>query len=473
MNSKVKTAVSSKEVPYYEVEAVCPVCLNKTQHRRIKNGSYIIQEKGRDQFPRQYKWLHRDFQQYHPFFFKFWYCPNCHFTDEYETFLTSGNSPNHSGSAAVKFFKENSGEDPFIQSISNYIQYPVTDLIGVLMLNVLAAYIQDLPPERFKKNSKLFRMLLRISWNYRLLYNDDNKSYNFEEREAELSEYFSLVNQLQSNIVNTLSDVEELNNFFNSKIELEAKNTSVTCWHNYRNEFSQIYSRTTGALDKLIKDIGWFESVGNKCKSEILRSNIHILEQPFREYKSFYEFLDHLKSAWTDLPLTEKEALLQTIKIIQKMIDSGIYADNKIKLFKLHELLITLYLKISDLDSALNKVILLNGKAIQLKEALERKLETLGEPDGENLKALKYVLKRTNEIIKDNNWAREEIENKLFEKYDQKAGELFHLHRDLTPEALENLMIAEGIHPTIIEKYVSALKQEKKKGIFRIFRSTE
>ena len=455
--------------PYFEKEAKCPVCGEKTTHWYLRDHSYTIEKKEEDFFISKYVWAKPEYNAYNIYFFNLWHCPHCLYTDERKMFITNKMEAFKGGfSETKKKLLNGVQEDPFVKALLPFLEYPADNYTAQMLLNLLSVYQQHFPPDYSRNYEKIGKLYLRISWLFRMA-----KAQNKQDEiiENDIQEYFDLYNKLQSNLMNALHNLEEFNQWIETKIQDDKRNGSHF-WKKHRLEFKQNYDWFVGIWDTAIPLLQNYDNIGKKREAEYNALHKNPFEAPFREYQTFKEFLEFLKTKWEGVPTSEAQAIDFAINNFYEAIKARVF-DNKIsRYFSVMRLIVYLNQKLQRYEEALAKSHILLDRLEYYEKALAGRVEkakTLNEGQTA-IEQLNKNRMKIREMIRDAREQRAYILRLKEEADEKRAKELFLSHRELSPEELAELMRNNNIEESIIKKYTQELATEKKKGLFQIFK---
>ncbi len=469
MEAKQALARKGADLPYFNKEAVCPMCGKTAVHQYLRDRSYIIKKREPDFFISDYQWVNPLHNRFNIYYFYLWHCPHCYYTDERQVFL----KPEYRQGLGLfgslqKAYRERARRDVAIQRLVRFITYPPESTTDLMNLHLLALYIQHLPGEYSRNVEKIARLYLRISWLFRMF------EHHMEVRglEESLNEFFKRQERLQGHYLNILHDLEELNNWVEQQVAQEKAQNGQAFWKLFEKELQQLYKNTLDQMDKFFALLQNFYALGETCKARLAQMDENVLEKPFFTFKTYRDFLKMLNTSNPVLPTDERRAIQGAIQYYRKIADSHSFDQSPLRYLAVLSLLSYLYEKVGDYYFALKyNEMLLNFASRALQETRQRIQSFSKLKDSEDtVKSLKVREKRLQQLIQENSPRREKLAARKWEWDEQRAREIFNRHRDASPQEIEQLLLDEHIDREIIDQFVASRRNEKKKGIFQIFK---
>jgi len=446
----------------------CPVCKSEGRHLYLKDSAYHVSSRDVDQFLKSFEWSDPRLSSFHPFYFNYWFCTNCYFTEERSHFLK--NNAVNSGplwQSLVDAYKKASESDVVIKKLGSNISYPIGDFLSALNLHYLALYIQLLPAEYNRDLRKLARYSHRLAWMFRL----DNEKSHQNEDQANLQYFSEKFDAFQSNYMNTLSSFEDLNNWLETEIATEKKLNHLG-WAEYEEQLKNLYKNTSTHFNKIMENIQRYYSL--KLEYQKKHGSVHnsYLNEPFGEYPHYHAFLQELSQKWSGAPTTEILALRQTIEHYKAIISSRLMESEKMRLFQVYWMLVQLNFHLEEYNEVLSFGRNLIMRAVNFRNAAQRKLKSLEviKDDRVDQAAIHKQIKKVSEMIRQVTNLMKQTSERKREQETKLARELYTNHRDMSVEELAALFKQNGISPSVQKIFLEEKKKESKKGIFQIFK---
>ncbi len=456
-----------ESVPFFEKEVKCPVCGYPSVHHYLKDHVFIVEKREEDFFISKYRWKKKEYNQFNLYSFFFWHCTECKYTDERTVFLKPENLKTNDRHLIKHIFPKKASGDKVINLLSKYVKYPYTDRFSVLSLHLLACYIQLLPEPYQRNVEKLARYFHRTSWIFRL----EETGGEAEERKMFYDEYMKFYEQLQANFVNSLASLEDLQQWFIKRFEVERKQKHSK-WSTFRKKIEELYKNMTQHMDKIVLLLQDYHRLGLNYKKQFCTFGKNLSETQFYEYESYEAYLVEVKKYWPEMPISERTAILKAIQYYEELIRSRIFDNNKFKLFQVYKLIIYLYSRIDEVNKAIRMSELLLEKASTFQKAVLRRLQRLEiiRDDRVDPQILKSYAKRVNDIIGSIEYRKKKLLERKFELDSIKAKEIYTNNRNLPADKLLELFKKEQIMDEIIHRYMEEKQKETKKGFFQIFK---
>lgn len=192
----------------------------------------------------------------------------------------------------------------------------------------------------------------------------------------------------------------------------------------------------------------------------------------YHEYASYKDFLTRLQQLWEPLPLDEVSAERHAIRFLKEAIAYKLYGNDLKKMHNIFKIVILLNERLQEYAVALEFCGKVRDRLDSVAQIVRKKIEDWQDAVGkrEEVHKLRLVHSRIQRFASEIQWIENRIRRKKVEADEEKANQLFLIHRDLSPGALEKELAQAGIDPEVIEKFVTARRQERKKGIFQLFR---
>jgi len=459
--------INNDSVPFFEKEVKCPVCGYPSVHHYLKDHVFSVEKREEDFFISKYRWKKKEYNQFSIYSFFFWHCTKCKYTDEQTIFLKPDNLKTGDQHLIKHIYPHKASGDKVIDLLSKYVKYPYTDHFSVLSLHLLACYIQLLPEPYQRNVEKLARYFHRTSWIFRL----EEAGGEAEEQKIFYDEYMKFYEQLQANFMNSLASLEDLQQWFSKRFELERKQKRNE-WSTFRKKIEELYRNMTHYMDKIILLLQDYHRLGLNYKKQFCASGKNLSETQFYEYESYDAYLVEVKEFWPEMPINERTAILKAIQYYEEIIRSRILDNNKFKLFQVYKLIIYLYSRIDEVNKAIGTSDLLLEKASAFKNAALRRLQRLEiiKDDRIDPQMLKSYVKKVNDIIESVGYRKKKLLERKFELDSIKAKEIYTNNRNLPADKLLELFKKEQIMDEVIQKYMEEKQKETKKGFFQIFK---
>ncbi len=457
--------------PFFKQASVCPICKTKSEHYYLRDRTYTIGKREDDYFISEYTWVEPEYGRYSLHSFGLWHCTNCKYTDERKMFFQK---EIQQGRAQLDYLKKEllskkENGDPFIEKICQFIDYPTHDILTVLNLSLLATYIHSLPEKIHQNGDKIAKHYLRTVWLFRVA----SQKPNIEDIKEFLSSYSSIFERLQSNVMNLLASVEELNQCV---VDQNKKNNVhrhwLGIWERHNNELNTNYKIMCTSIDSVITTMRTYDKISNELKAEALEADKDILNLPYREFENYQSFLEGLKMFWPDIPMSEKEAIEKAALYFQNALKSKTYEFDSLKKFKILELIIALTEKSKSYSSALEFCEQLAKLTTNFQKNIAQRLKKQSVIKDETVdpEHMKLLIRRAQDILRRLSIKQDRIKSLKVRHDEVRAQQVFGSHRDLDIELLEEKLNEAQIDQAVIQHIVEEKKTSKKKGIFDLFK---
>ncbi len=464
-----KVPDSNSEIPYFEKEAICPICGQAATHRYLRDQSYQIINIEPDNFISEYKWVKPGYARFDLYSFFFWHCSICGYTDDHLTYLKrKEKEPAYKLEEFRKKFWEASEKDPVLEKLKNAVTYPVANFIDNLNLHLLGLYVQFIPGEYQRDVEKIARFALRVSWLYRRAATG-NKGATIEVDTREFFEHFEV---MQSNLMNTLNSLESLKEWIDVNLNSLPAESRADSWQKVSEEFSEIYRGMAAGIDQMMEKSIRLPVLGKQIENFTLYSEDNPLNFPFREHESYLMFLQDVKNLWKELPVSENQALEMSLSYFKEMVNSHIFDDNQMKLAKAYELVVYLFYRLKKYRQGLDYAERMEKLLRHMQQMATKRLQSLKviKDDTQDPAKIKRYLARTRRMAKTNREMASRIKKAKLAVDEKKAREIFIRERALPTEELRQKLKEADLEPEVIKRVLEIHQKEKKKGILQIFK---
>lgn len=457
------------DTPYLEREVACPICGVKTVHYYLKDHTYVVDKRDEIGFITRYHWVKPEFERFNLYYFYLWHCPKCWFTDHRTTFLrgAKGKLPT-SFIDFKKRFLAHRESSAFLKFINRYIQYPAEDLLSQLNLHFLATYIQLIPDPHNRDQEKIARLYLRIAWLYRLGQNVQKD----EKMEAALQTFFEQYELFRTHLLNALHLNENLMNWMEEELAKQANASIYSLWLPFAQSFRKHYQTIANHFDPIIEATHQYHQLSQQMKKLYAQMFKNPLTLPFHQFASYQDFLAELQHLWSDLPVSESAAHHKALQFLREIITYRLYENDVGKMFNVFKIMIILNERLEEYTLALDYCRKLKERLEAITQRIQKRIDdwqgsTAGQ---EELSRFKSGLLRLQKMRDEIRLLEKRILEKKIESDEKIANDIFMTKRDLDAEALRYELEQAGLEASVIDKFVQARKQEKKKGIFQLFR---
>jgi len=455
------------KTPYFEKVVACPVCGEESIHHYLKDRVYVVDKREPDLFISKYHWIDPAYNRFNLYFFYFWHCPFCKFTDERRVFFEKKKSNYAVRHPLLELYNEKASDDPVIKHLSQYITYPSPDYFSVLLLHLLATYIQLIPEKNQRNIEKVARYFHRTVWIYRLELGAEQE----EEKSILTAEYLKRFNMLQSNCMNTLASLEDLHQWLDMQIAAD-KEQNANKWATQEENAKSLYRIMTQHMDDILVRLQAYHNIGLYHEAKQNSERSQQTDGGFHGYDSFIEYILEIKDFWPDIPISDHTATQKAIESYLETIRAQLYSDRIFKHFQIYRLVIYLYQGLGDTVSALEFIDRLLEQVLGYRESAHRRLRRIDvlKDDRINPALLENHIYRANDIIEDVRHQKNEICEEMLELEIENAKAIFTNNRDLSPAELREKLREANIREEVILQFVEEKEREKKKGIFNIFK---
>jgi tetratricopeptide (TPR) repeat protein len=313
------------ESPFLIQKVECPVCKTINEFEQIKVGAYNEDGRDTDFCPRQIVWRYPKYQAYNPLVFFTATCSNCYYTREFTNKYREWKGDNAFRTLQLKTIKakhleELSVAESVVRQLGEAIdisRYPNESAIVKLLLAVFDAQLTEHP-----NNLDLGRFYLRIGWVFRHLGVGEDPNMTIvnglmSDMEAKLAD-------LESALTNSQQGLDDLAGAVKANYDAEQLPAGLQAQMlAYRDVFDSELAAMNESLQKLIERRGSFESALGEYRSEVIGSGATDGQAVFGKHASLAEFLMKLRSHWSGIVCSEREALEQAIRYYKEAFATG------------------------------------------------------------------------------------------------------------------------------------------------------
>ncbi|GAB4177405.1 MAG: hypothetical protein Kow00108_12960 [Calditrichia bacterium] len=459
--------MDKKVVPYIEKQENCPVCGSTGLHYYLRDRQYVIQKRDTDQFPLEYDWYNPKFKKYNPLYFFLYYCPNCHFADERMSYINPFKYNDHQKFSILKtMHKERYQHDPVIQLLSNHIDYPELDYTSAINLHMLAIYIQLAPNDKkYLDDEKIARFYHRLAW----LFRENVYVGKYSEEEELLNTFTINYDNYQSAFLNSLSGFEKLKEWWNERIEAEKEGTVDKTLSPFEMEIRVVEKEVGRLLDHLLLNNPRIYEIITKFKEKYIQTNNLVLDQSYKDFTSFYAFLQQVKKEWPLAPIDEMSALNQAAEFYLKLTKNDVYSGETVKLYKTYELIMAIYQKMKQAKKEIEIIVTAYNHAHKFREKAAERLKLLSqdqETPAHMITHMKSMIRRIDEMLYKWKSRRKELTQMMMKEERERAEKILAKYQDYSPEFKLEALQKAGIHKLVVKEIQEEIAPNQK-GLFK------
>ncbi len=315
----------TSEAPFFLAKVECPVCKTINEFETIRVGAYTENGRDTDFCPSDITWRNPRYHSYNPLLYFTATCENCFYTREFTKSYKDWKNDSYFKTYRQKSIKDKhlsllSESESVIRAIGEKLdssRYPHETALLKLTLAIIDETLNEKP-----SNLDLGRLYIRIGWLYRDMARGENP--NQQSIKGHLITIENKIDTLKSSLndVNTnLYDVDHAitQEFEDNKIGTELKSVLLPIRDKYDVELKSFHEM----LKQLIGKIDDIETVNTEHKQAALGGDLSNLESSYYDYKSFFEFLNHMAEKHRDIVLNEKEALTKAVEYYKHAFSEG------------------------------------------------------------------------------------------------------------------------------------------------------
>jgi uncharacterized protein (DUF2225 family) len=313
------------ESPFLIQKVECPVCKTINEFEQIKVGAYNEVGRDTDFCPQEISWRYSKYQAYNPLVFFTATCSNCYYTREFTNKYREWKSDNAFRTFQLKTIKakhleELSVAESVVRKLGETIdtsRHPNESAIVKLLLAVFDARLAEHPA-----NLDLGRFYLRIGWIYRTLGAGEDPNQTLVN--GLMHDMESKLADLQTAIAGSQSDLDELAGAVKANYDAEQLPAGLQSQMlAYRDRFQAELDGMNESLQGVLARQGNFSASLDEYRSDVIGSSAGDGQPSFGEHPSLTEFLLKLRSRWSGIVTSEREALEQAIRYYKEAFATG------------------------------------------------------------------------------------------------------------------------------------------------------
>ena len=426
--------MEQQKTPFLNVNVKCPVCEHNFTQNKIKAGLYSVIEKESDQHPKFYKWTDSDFNSFNPQYYSIWMCPNCKFTDLYESFERAESDLKLNGLKRL-YRTADATKKTFVFEVAKYIDFNNMNFETAMNLHLAAIFVNEMPTKESEKSySKLARLYLRTAWLYREKFGGIQKS---EVTKTPLSKVLESLQKIEKNY----SQLEASANALVGNIQLRLNEIySALPDVPLNNPYYLVLGNFLKNVKGMAGDISKIKGTTVLDQQGKITIESSTSGNNYYTFQSYLDFLMYISGFWSGLPFNEKESLSTAVKNYSTSYLQEDTFDTIEKRLGAVDLMTDLYVRLEDFETALHYVSEIYRSATKDRQQLYQKMN-MPKADGTFLSMLEKdrissQIARINSALNRAADKKKDLEEKRMELLLPKVQEIIKNNPDLSEDEM-------------------------------------
>jgi len=456
---------------FIETNAICPVCKNQFVLKYPNPKLYVAAGREADQRVTGYNWAQGMKTDEIPHYYAVLQCPQCLFADFRENLENPRPGPKEN-----KLYEARRNLDfknvVVLKKLRRLVSEEKMDLKSALSLHMSAVFSALLPSKEFIDQNKLGRLYLRLSWLYRELTGDTAEPEEFQIEQqaasASLEKLFKITEGMQSTINGMAGDIVEMKktaSIRSSEVGLE--------WDSEKNPYFAVANSLEHKLKEIQTLMEMLENSVNKDKKGDLKKPAELDISAIFANEETQQQLNEVASKWNDFPYSENYCLRRAIEAFDVSYKTEDAERSTEQSLAIVNLIVKLYLKVGDPNSALEYVTQMLKNGSREKQSLQTRLNQAKHSQNLSTFDEKNIMRKIATITTSVNQAmelRETILEMLFNKSKEKIASILKDNAEKSTEEQQAAIIAagfsEGFIPYLRDRGAFKRDEESRKGWF-------
>ena len=315
----------SNESPFFLTKIECPICKTVNEFETVRVGAYYENGRDTDFCPKEIKWRYPRYQGHNPLVYFTATCGNCYYSREFNNGFKEWKNDNNFRTYRLKTVKEKHLEglaaaDSIIRTMGEAVDLTGFPNASAILKLFLAIFDEQLVERAC--NLDLGRFYLRIGWVFRDLEKGENPGLTFlKGLMLEVERQFI---NLKESMTKSREELDTFTRHLSSHFESDRLSTDIKSRIiPFRERFEpEINSLNQGFTDNEAK-LTAFSALMDEYQTAALGTEGNGEDMAFGQYRSFAEFLLHLKKRWNGVVTNEREALEKAVHFYKEAFAGG------------------------------------------------------------------------------------------------------------------------------------------------------
>jgi hypothetical protein len=442
---------------FLEKQIECPVCRFGSTYKYPDPDLFEYYQEPETLHKISYRWHDPYFNHYNPFYYHFWNCKRCSYTNTFRIIHEDKLHSEKNLQLAENFSKLKYNESKALKLLTYGLKKTDDDYIKALLQHYLYIFVIENSEDVNTESINIAFSYLRLATLY-----DENEEINKDINYRKVQDYYHFFSGSYLSFYD--ENAQRFNDFSTSNYKFSSESKDI--FQEIRKEYFSVQTD----LEK-IKSIHL--SLREKMDSLLKNNkNNNIFTNNFLEFSSFYDFLNKIKSRWFKIPLNTEHLIATGCSYLIKAVTSEQLKKNISYYINLIEIIVASYLKINEvikviktyelgIKSLKTYLVALSEKAREMKDSQmnHERLSSIMEKIIE-------VKAKNEEFIKN----RMEYISKYKEEQTKLAIDLISNFEYDNEEQLYRHLERNKIHKEIIEQYVRLKPKQKNRFSFTFFK---
>ena len=446
----------SEKTLFLEKQIECPVCRYGAAYKYPDPELFEYYQDDSSLHKISYRWNDPYFNHYNPFYYHFWNCNRCSYTNTYKIIHEDKLHSEKNLLLAEQFSKLKYNDNKALKLLTYGLKKSNDEYLTAVLQHYLYIFV-------IENSEDVHAESINIAFNYLRLATlfDEHEEINKDDNYRMVQDYYQF---FSGNYLSFFDEnAQKFTDFSTNNYKFSSESKEI--FEKIKDQYLDIQK----SLDNIkTSHLSLRENIDSLLKKN---KNNNIFTNTFLEYSSFYDYLNKIKSRWFKIPLNTEHLIATGCSYMIKAVTS-----EQIKNFtyqvNLMEIIIASYLKINEviktiktyelgIKSIKKYLVTLSDKAREIKST---------QMNHERLSAIKekiiYLKEKNEEFIK----KRTQHINKYKEEQTKLAVELISNYEYDTEEELYRYLERNKIHKEIIEQYVRLKPKQKNRFSFTFFK---
>lgn len=295
------------ESPFFHTKVQCPICDSENAFDTIRVGAFVESGRDSDFRPKGISWRFNKYNGYDPLVYFVATCPNCYYSREFNDTFKNWKSDSTFKTYRLKRIKElhnqeRGSEKSIVATLGKSIDLessPNESAIAKLLLAIYDEKLNERP-----SNMDIGRLYLRIAWLFRSFTDEDGESTAGENAAQGIGDVDRAFRDWSEGYHSWLDQRTRL-------FEKIGENGSA--------QLCQVELEELRAHEESIRTL--INNLAGKLNA--VAAQPRPSGRPYGGHANVYDFLEHLRTIWKDVPVSEQQALECSIEAYRQALEVG------------------------------------------------------------------------------------------------------------------------------------------------------